>query len=164
MGGMVQRTPRTPSLRPGVRRALAAVAVLYLAGVALVVLWPSPVDRPEAGTIRAVFVWLHAHGLPRWLGYAQLEWSSNVAFFIPFGLFAVLLGARPWAALLAGVAASAAAETAQALFLPERTASLMDILANGLGTFVGALIAVLVQRRRPAPVPEPASEGGPTAS
>lgn len=162
MGGMVQRTPRTPSLRPGVRRALAAVAVLYLAGVALVVLWPSPVDRPEAGTIRAVFVWLHAHGLPRWLGYAQLEWSSNVAFFIPFGLFAVLLGARPWAALLAGVAASAAAETAQALFLPERTASLMDILANGLGTFVGAAVAVLVQRRRPAPVP--ASEGGPTAS
>jgi hypothetical protein len=146
-----------------VRRALAAAAVLYLAGVALVVLWPSPVDRPEAGTIQAVFVWLHAHGLPRWLGYAQLEWTSNVAFFVPFGLLAVLLGARPWAAVLAGVAASAAAETAQALFLPERTASLMDILANSLGALVGAAIAVLVQRRQPASAPQPASRRGPTA-
>lgn len=163
MGGMVQRAPRTPSLRPGARRALTAAAVLYLAGVALVVLWPSPVDRPEAGTIQVVFVWLHAHGLPRWLGYAQLEWTSNVAFFVPFGLLAVLLGARPWAAVLAGVAASAAAETAQALFLPERTASLMDILANSLGALVGAAIAVLVQRRQPASAPQPASRRGPTA-
>jgi hypothetical protein len=161
---MDQTALRSPSLTAGVRRALWAAALVYLGGVALVVLWPSPVDRPAAGDISAAFRWLHAHGLPRWLGYAQLEWTSNVAFFVPFGLLAVLLGFRLPSAVLGGVAASVLAETSQALFLPERTASLLDVLANGLGALVGSMLGIIVLRRLSLRRPEPASGSGPGAS
>lgn len=155
MGVMDERTPAEGPHWPRARRALWAAALVYLAGVALVVLWPAPVDRPAAGIIAGTFLWLHVHGLPGWFGYAQFEWLANVAFFVPFGAFAVLLGFRPWLGVLAGVAASAAAETAQALFLPERTASLADVLANGTGTLAGVVAAAALARRAARPRPAP---------
>jgi hypothetical protein len=121
---------------------------VYLAGVAAVVLWPAPVDRPAAGGLAGIFIWLHVHGLPRWLGYAQFEWFANVPFFVPFGVFAVLLGFRAWLGVLAGFAASCAAEAAQFLFLPERTASAADVAANTVGTVAGVLGTLVVLRRR----------------
>ena len=128
--------------------ALWPAAVVYLAGVAVVVLWPDPVDRPASAGLADAIAWLHAHGLPGWIGYVQIEWLANVAFFLPFGVFAVLLGFRAWAGVLAGAGYSAAAELAQLALLPERTASLWDVAANALGTLLGAAAAAAALRRR----------------
>ena len=128
--------------------ALWPTALVYLAGVGVVVLWPDPVDRPASEGLADAIAWLHAHGVPRWLGYQQIEWLANVAFFVPFGIFAVLLGFRPWAGILAGAGLSAAAESAQLALLPERTASLWDVAANALGTLLGAAAAAVVLRHR----------------
>ncbi|WP_245827921.1 VanZ family protein [Sinomonas mesophila] len=130
------------------RSALWPPALVYLAGVAVVVLWPDPVDRPASGDLANAIAWLHAGGLPRWIGYVQIEWLANVAFFVPFGAFAVLLGFPAWAGVLAGAGFSAAAEAAQLALLPERTASLWDIAANALGTMLGAAAVAAVARLR----------------
>ena len=134
---------------PSWRSPLWPAALVYLAGVAAVVLWPDPVDRPASGELAAAIAWLHARGLPGWIGYVQIEWLANVAFFVPFGAFAVLLRFPAWAGILAGAGFSAAAETAQLVFLPERTASLWDIAANALGTALGAAAATAVVRLAP---------------
>lgn len=142
------------------RPALWPAALAYLAGVAAVVLWPDPVDRPASGDLADAIAWLHAHGLPRWLGYVQIEWLANVAFFVPFGVFAVLLGFSARAGVLAGAALSAAAETAQLVLLPERTASLWDIAANALGTVLGAAAATAVVHARRGRHGAPGRAGG----
>lgn len=159
-------TPPSRAVRPAAqaarrRAALWAGALAYLAGVAAVVLWPAPVDRPAAGSLARMFSWLHRHGVPGWFGYGQFEWLANVAFFVPFGVFAVLLGFRAWAAVLGGFAASCAAEAAQFLFLAERTASFADIAANTIGALLGTLATVAVVRRRPT-APRPAGRSDST--
>ncbi len=56
---------------------------------------------------------------------------ANILLFLPVGFFYRLATARR-GALLLGVGLSLSIETAQ-LFIPARTSSVMDILANALG-------------------------------
>jgi VanZ family protein len=134
--------PRTPG--PVVR----VLGALYLAFIAGVVFWPTPVDRPASKTIAQVFVWLHRHGVPNWIGYSLFEWLANVAFFVPFGVLAVLVTRRVLWAVALGCGISTAIELTQWLVLPERTGSVLDVLANTSGALVGAAIAALWLRRR----------------
>ena len=132
-------------------RASAVVWLLggvYLAFVLGVVFWPTPVDRPASKTIAQMFLWLHRHGIPGWIGYTLFEWLANVAFFVPFGVIAVLVTRRVLWAVVLGCAFSTAIELTQWLFLPERTGSVADVLANTTGTLIGACIAALWIRRR----------------
>ncbi|WP_209676685.1 VanZ family protein [Arthrobacter stackebrandtii] len=114
------------------------MAAIYGVAVIAIVFWPTPVDRPAAGGLKATLEWLHQHGLPQAIGYNQVEFSANVAMFIPMGIIAaayfknVLLGA------LAGAFASSLIELSQALFLPARYASGLDVVANTLGAAIGA--------------------------
>jgi glycopeptide antibiotics resistance protein len=87
--------------------------------------------------------------VPERLDYATVESVANVLFFVPLGLLVVLLaGARWWwAGLAAGVVVSAGIETGQALFLPARTATLDDVVANGVGALLGAVAGVLLLSR-----------------
>ncbi len=79
------------------------------------------------------------------LPYALKDFPRNVVLFIPFGFgFACLAVSKGWgnravsliATLSAGLTLSFAVELSQ-VFLPLRFSSLADILANGVGTFLG---------------------------
>ncbi|TXK16051.1 VanZ family protein [Microbacterium wangchenii] len=134
------------------RRLLLALLVAYVVTLALIAFWPTHVDRdagPLLAAIERVFPWAT---------YRRIEFSANVALFVPFGMLLTLL-MRSWPlALCSGVAASLAIEFVQEVALPGRTASVLDVLANALGTAAGVGIA-LVARRASRKRIEAASEG-----
>ncbi|MGR0159141.1 VanZ family protein [Paenarthrobacter nitroguajacolicus] len=127
----------------------------YLAGLAMIGFWPTPVDKPIQGTLSAVLNYLHSLGVPEWIGYNFVEASANVLLFIPLGgLVAFVLPAKPWwhvAALSALVSVSM--EGGQLLFITDRFFSLLDLVTNALGAVIGIAFARLFSRRRLAESP-----------
>lgn len=83
---------------------------------------------------------------------SRADWVANGVLYVPVGLLSArLFGARAGglralvgviAALLVGAVLAVAIEFAQQFF-PPRTVSLNDLLAEGLGTLIGALLAPL---------------------
>lgn len=142
------------------RRTALVLAFVYLLALSAIAFWPTPVDRDASGSITGVLAWLHAHGVPGWVNYALVEFTANIALFVPVGLLGViLLGARNWwLAILAGCVTSGYIEFTQLVFLPARFATPQDVLANTLGAALGALLGVLLlaavsSRARAQPVP-----------
>jgi len=127
------------------RRAL----LVYLAVLALVAFWPTPVDAPAAGLIAKVLRKLHTWGAPPWINYSLLESTSNVLLFVPLGALLVwILGRSHWWVIApAAFLASVAIELGQFLFLPARFPSFADIVANTTGALLGCTIACLLRRR-----------------
>ncbi len=87
---------------------------------------------------------------PLRLTYTAFDAAVNLLSYLPFGLLAGLaLHARFGAAasvalgLCLGASLSAGMEYLQ-MYLPARTSSNVDLLANGVGTLAGALLAVSV--------------------
>ncbi|NKX53350.1 DUF2505 family protein [Arthrobacter sp. E918] len=142
--------------RPDSGRLLAgALAGLYGALLAAVVLWPVPVDRPAAAVLRDLLGTLHRHGLPGWVGYGTVEAAANVLLFLPFGLLAgaLLPPPRRWLAVAAAVLLSGAVELAQHNFLHDRFGTIQDVLANTLGAVLGTAAGSPLRsrpRRRPS--------------
>ncbi|NKX51077.1 VanZ family protein, partial [Arthrobacter deserti] len=134
----------------GGRRAAWAGLLLYAGLLALIVLWPVPVDRPAAGLLRGVLGALHRQGLPGWIDYGAVEAAANVLLFLPFGLLvgALLPRRRRWLAVAAAVLLSGTIELAQSGFLHERFGTLQDVLANSLGAALGTAASCLPLRRR----------------
>ena len=120
---------------------------LCLLALMLVTLTPSPVDQPFAQLLERVIAELHERGLPQFIGYNKIEFAANIVMFIPIGfLTTLLLPSRfAWAAILISPLLSASLEGAQLVFLPARYASLLDIIANSTGGFLGAAIAALLR-------------------
>ncbi|WNY33549.1 VanZ family protein [Curtobacterium flaccumfaciens] len=118
--------------RPGTRRLLGL-----------------PVDASGGPWLTRALAAAHRHGLPDRIDYAVVESFANVVYFVPLGLLVVLLaGARWWwAAIATGLVVSACIETGQALFLPARTATIDDVVANGVGALLGAVAGVLLLSR-----------------
>lgn len=136
------------------RRILGAALAGYVVALVLVLGWPTPVDARFDGTLFRLLGWLHDAGLPRWIGYDQVEFTANIVLFVPVGLLLALeLRRRPWwAAALAGFGLSVLAELAQYLLRPDRFATALDVVANTTGAVVGAAIAVMLTRRtKPGP-------------
>jgi len=79
--------------------------------------------------------------------------TANVVLFIPFGVAATLSRLRPWRVMLIGFAVSLGVETWQFLGVAGRDATLADVLANTLGSLLGALGAPSL---RASVNPEPA--------
>ncbi|MFQ4150482.1 VanZ family protein [Arthrobacter sp. LAPM80] len=119
----------------------------YLVALALIVFWPTPVDRPAAGILNHFIAWMHHHGVPKFLGYNTIEFSANIIMFVPMGIIASVWTKRAWAGVLVGFAASVLIETCQGLFLAQRYASALDVLANTLGAVVGAVVYLLAHER-----------------
>ena len=138
MNALAQR--RHAALRTAARWLAAA----YLLTLTLIAFWPTPVDRGAHGTIVRVLGRLHAHGVPNWLNYNLVEFTANIALFLPVGLLGVVLlgSARWWLAILAGFTASSLIELGQLIFLPARYATIMDVLANTAGAALGAVLAL----------------------
>jgi len=127
------------------RVALAAYSVV----VALVLGWPTP-TVPVVGTLELVSRWLREAGAPDWVGGSLLEFVCNIALFVPFGaLVALAVPRRPWWwAALTGFAFSLVAELTQEFFLPHRSGTVSDVVANTAGTAIGAGAAWALLRWR----------------
>lgn len=125
------------------------LALLYVLAVSFIVFWPVHVDSGESGeTLRRLLEAGYSAGwLPTWFGYAQVEWLSNVVMLMPGGfLFLLLLHPRrTWLVPLGGLAATLFIESVQH-FMPGRTSSLLDVLANFLGCVIGWVLGLLVWR------------------
>lgn len=119
----------------------------YLAFVAVVLLWPTPVDRPIDGSLFTILRLLHHVGF-KGVGYASVEFWANVAFFVPLGAAAQRVWqAKPRVSVwMACTLVSACGELAQGLFLPDRTSSLQDVVANAAGAALGVLLIRDVRR------------------
>lgn len=129
-------------------RIVAVAALSYLAVVALVVFWPAPVDRPTSGQLQQIFDWLHHHGMPIFIGYKSVEFMANIAMFVPMGYIASIWFKKVRLGIVIGALASCVVEVCQAVFLPERFATGLDVLANTIGATVGGALYCVVHRRR----------------
>lgn len=132
------------------RRRAAQLFALYIAVLALIVFWPSPVDPgASTGMLSDVLRSLHRRGMPGWINYTLVESVANVLLFVPFGLLAAswLTDRWIWLAAVVGIAASCIIESVQAVLLPNRVASIYDVNANSLGAALGC-VAVYAWRSR----------------
>lgn len=127
-------------------RAAVVLSIGYLLALALIAFWPTPVDRGGHDSLVSALGWLQRHGAPGWLSYTFVEFSANIALFVPVGLLGVILvGARRWwLAILAGFLASFCIELGQLLFLPARFATVNDVIANTFGAVLGTVLALVL--------------------
>jgi glycopeptide antibiotics resistance protein len=129
----------------------AAIAVSVLA-IAVVTLVPGPGLGTEAPVLKLVpfqDLWEVFTDSPESPGALQ-NLQSNVLLFIPFGVFLALRlksTKRVILVFIAGVLLSGCIETAQLLF-PGRTIATDDVIFNGVGALLGAILAVPVVRIR----------------
>ena len=89
---------------------------------------------------------------------SRVEFALNVAAFVPLSLLGTLLWPRlswrDWTAV--GFVASFLVEAVQAIVLGDRSATHADVVANTLGTLVGAVLGLALL----ALLPASGSEGG----
>lgn len=128
-------------------RIAITLALAYLLAVALILFWPSPVDKPVFKTMHETLSWAHRYGLPEFIDYPQIEFTANIALFVPMGLIIATLFKSFWAGTAGGALISCLVELSQGLFLPNRFASGLDVLANTIGAAVGAAVYLLFIRR-----------------
>ena len=122
----------------------------FLAFLALVGFWPSPVDQPVQRQVAGFLFFIHSRGVPGWIGYGFVEASANVALFVPVGIMAALaFPGRPWWQIGAlGLLVSGFMELGQLLFLHSRFPSPLDLATNTTGCLLGFLLAALFLRPR----------------
>jgi VanZ family protein len=136
-------TPR--QLPPVLRLAVAVLLVGWIAVLALTLLAPTPAG--PAWLVDRVTELLTRRGVPEALTSSErVEFGLNVAAFVPLSLLGTLLWPRStwrdWTAV--GFTASFLVEVVQAVTLDARSATHTDVVANTLGTLLGALVALPV--------------------
>ncbi len=130
--------PPLPSPSPVTGRRLGALFFCYLAAaVALITLAPFQFARPTQFRV----AWIVLDG-----GWAT-DVVLNVVLFAPLGLlWQRMTGARPLAVLGLALIAALAIEGAQ-LFLAPRYSTASDLVANGVGAWLGATLSEAAARR-----------------
>jgi VanZ family protein len=129
---------------PGMTTRSVARVVLTLYGIslAMIALWPVPVDQDAAGFLRRV-----GRVLPM-LTYPRIEFSANILLFVPLGVLLMLILRRRYLILPIAIVVTVAIECSQGLLLDKRTPSLLDIIANTAGACLGMLIVAAVESWR----------------
>ncbi|WP_244946435.1 VanZ family protein [Microbacterium saccharophilum] len=127
-----------------------AYLALYLAVLAAVAFWPSPVDQGAGPLLRVVTRLIPV------LTYPRIEFAANIALFVPFGLLLALIITRNrWLVLPIAFLATVTIECVQAVALGARTPSVLDIIANTAGACLGMLAAAAIEVLRDARTPPP---------
>ena len=134
-------------IAPSTRRTLAIVLVGYSALLALALL------APTSDTQSSMASWVRDLGSTVGFSTAtatqpRAEFLGNVAIMAPVAALGSLLWERTtWRAWTAfGFLVAGAVELAQGVFLPDRTASFADVVANTLGCLLGAVSVAVVRR------------------
>lgn len=131
------------------RRWLATgLLVIYVVGLATIVFWPT--SEAPAAAVSWIQAWIEQQGGPAWATVPRVEFLANVALFVPLTFLGVLAVRRGgWLAWsLAGAVTSALVELGQAVALPDRAPTAKDVVANALGSLIGALVAIGLRRIR----------------
>ncbi|KQR23604.1 VanZ family protein [Microbacterium sp. Leaf151] len=119
---------------------------MYAWGLWWMTLRPTLVDPQVESVIwRLVRVLQSVPGLG-WVTYDGVEFTANVAMFVPLGALILVWRGRWWHGILGGLVLSAGIETWQLLFLPTRVADVRDLVANTLGAAIGVGTVVLFSR------------------
>ena len=128
-------------------RFVAVLTVMYVVVVLVVTLWPTTVDQGLDPYVDRLLAKLWSKGLPTFVDYGFIEFTANIAFFVPVGfLLGLLFPYRLWwRAIVGGGLLSASVETAQGMFLPGRVSSVADVVANTAGAVIGCLVAVALR-------------------
>jgi glycopeptide antibiotics resistance protein len=124
---------------------LSVVTFVYLGIVGWLTLGPQPLDDEPNGFLFKLLEVLGRHDATDWVTYNGLEFTANIAMFVPVGLFfLLLLGRSYWfVAIFAGVVLTFAIETAQ-IFLPARVSDPRDLMSNSIGALIGVVAALIV--------------------
>lgn len=124
---------------------LSVVTFAYLGIVAFITLGPQPLDDGSTSLVWRMLGFFSRHELTAWISYSTLEFWSNVAMFVPVGLFFLLLLGRRrwWLAIVLGVLLTCGIEFAQQ-FIPARVSDPRDIMANSVGATAGVLAALVL--------------------
>ncbi|RZU66295.1 VanZ like protein [Microterricola gilva] len=133
----------------GHQSALRIVFALYLLAVCVIVFAPQPDAERFTGIVAVIARAAEAWGIPFEIAYPVLEFTANIALFVPFGLLVPLIAPlwHPWLVIASGLAVSCLIEFTQTA-LPSRFPTASDLLANTLGTALGvALLAVFMRLR-----------------
>ena len=95
---------------PGTTTRSVARVVLTLYGIslAMIALWPVPVDQGAAGFLQRV-----GRVLPM-LTYPRIEFSANILLFVPLGVLLMLILRRRYLILPIAIAVTVAIECSQA--------------------------------------------------
>lgn len=121
------------------RGTLVALLVLECAGIVWLVL--SPTAQTASGAVHVVSISLRDLGFPQPVydpGF--IEFALNVLLFAPLAALCALIWTRPklWMWILGGFLLSSTLEWVQDTSLLDRSPSSSDIIANTLGTALGA--------------------------
>jgi VanZ family protein len=132
------------SPRPGRRgragRVVARILLtLYAIALAMIAVWPTPVDAPAAPLLQRFI-----RAIP-WLTYDRIEFGANILLFVPLGLLLALILTHRYLILPVALVTTVTIECVQAILLSERTPSVMDILANTTGACLGLLAVVFIE-------------------
>ncbi|HEX5728262.1 VanZ family protein, partial [Microbacterium sp.] len=105
-----------PPLPPRPSRLIARIALtVYAIVLAMIALWPVPVDSGAGDFLRGVNRVFPA------LTYERIEFSANILLFVPLGVLLMLLLRRRFLILPIALVVTVGIESAQALLLDRRT-------------------------------------------
>jgi glycopeptide antibiotics resistance protein len=130
--------------RPVARPLLAAAIAAYLAFIGWLTLGPQPYDPSAVTVLDRVLALLRSSPVTAWITFDVVEFSANVALFVPLAaLLVLLLGLRRrWLVLALSVALTCAIELAQGAWLPTRVSDPRDVLANSAGAALGIALVL----------------------
>lgn len=133
-----------PPPRRLTRGIALALALPFFGGIALLTLTPTRIEQSMPNLLDLVLSVSHRLGWES-LDFTRLEVIANVLVFVPIGILAfILIPRRLWPLALAlGPAVSLSIEAAQRLALPNRTATVSDVIANSGGALIGVALAIL---------------------
>jgi VanZ like family len=138
------------TLRGVYRRLAVAWEAVFLVIVVIIVLYPLPPDQEGQATLADYMrTWRWGRRLPELATLETVEFLSNVIMFTPLAFLAAAI-VRPtlrWLVPPALTALSAGIEFTQYYFLPDRVATVNDVLSNSIGGVLGLLLFLWASRR-----------------